>query len=417
MPPEQVAREQVSRLQQAMVETVAEHGFGGTTVDELVGNASVSKSAFYQHFDNKQDCFLSAFEQIVDRLAAQVSAAFGEGGDLRDRLLASLRVFTLAAVEEPAAVAFVVVHSLSLGTTGMERRERASRKFEELLEQTLAQFPAAAGMPPLTSRAVVGGVRGIAYRRLRAGEQDELPDLVDPLVDWGLSYGRSEGALTRAAVAAAAQPASPPPSSAGTTPSWEEPPDSPRSRRTLSQRDRLIRGAAQAAYERGYEGLSIPAISGAAGVSNQTFYEYFANKEEAFVAAFDALAGEAFEATASAYAAAGDRPEALGIGIRSLLEHIAANKLLAKLAFFEIGVAGPTAIDRGNTLLDGFTLLLDKEMAPSALSRELDPVTREAIGSAIWEVLLYELASGRREQLPELAPEVTRLAVAPLEGD
>jgi AcrR family transcriptional regulator len=417
MPPEQIARERVERLHEAIVEAVAAQGFEATTIDQLVAAAGVSKSTFYRHFENKQECFLSAFEQIIGRLGERVARAFQGPGDLRDRMVASLTLFMAIAVEEPAVVAFVVIHSLSLGTTGMERRERASHKFEEMLEQTLAQFPAAATMPPLTSRAVVGGVRGLAYRRLRAGTQDELPALVDPLIDWALTYARPEGELTRAAVAAAAQPVEHQRGSGEATLPWDEPADSPRSRRSLSQRERLIRGAAQAAYERGYEGLSIPAISGAAGVSNQTFYEHFANKDEAFLAAFDELAREAFETTATAYAAAGDKPEALGIGIRAMLEYIAGNKLFAKLAFFEIGVGGPGAIDRGTTMLQGFTVFLAKGTAPSAVTKELDPTAQEAIGSGIWEVLLYELASGRREQLPELAPEVTRLAVAPLEQD
>jgi AcrR family transcriptional regulator len=405
------------RLRRAMVEAVADHGIGATTVDELVAKAGASKSTFYQHFENKQDCFLSAFEEIVDRIAEQVAAAFQQSGDLRERLVASLTVFMGLTVQEPATVAFVVVHSLSLGTTGMERRERASWRFEEILKQTLTQFPAAAGMPPLTSRAVIGGTRGLAYRRLRAGEQDELPALVDPLVDWTLSYSQKEGELTRAAVAAAAEPVAAKPDETGPTLPWDEPPDSSRSRRSLGQRDRIVRGAALAAYERGYEKLSIPAISRTAGVSNQTFYEHFSNKEEAFLAAFDEMAREAFEVTASAFTAAGDRPEAFGIGIRAMLEHIAANRIFAKLAFFEIGVGGPATLDRGTTMLEGFTVFLAKGTAPSAVSQELDPTTREAIGSGIWEVLLYELANGRREQLPELAPEVTRLVVAPLESD
>ncbi len=38
----------------------------------------------------------------------------------------------------------------------------------------------------------------------------------------------------------------------------------------------------------------------------------------------------------------------------------------------------------------------------------------EAIGSGIWSVIQHEIAHGRGEQLPELAPELTRIALAPL---
>ena len=67
--PDAVARHQQGRLEGAMVEAVARHGFAGTTLRELVGLAGVSKSTFYEHFESKQDCFLATFDEII----AQVS--------------------------------------------------------------------------------------------------------------------------------------------------------------------------------------------------------------------------------------------------------------------------------------------------------------------------------------------------------
>src|SRR5262249_39117263 len=57
MAPEQVARHQRARLEAALVEAVSRYGYAGTTLRELVRLAGVSKSTFYDHFENKQEAF------------------------------------------------------------------------------------------------------------------------------------------------------------------------------------------------------------------------------------------------------------------------------------------------------------------------------------------------------------------------
>lgn len=412
MSPENVARHQKARLQGAMVEAVARHGYADTTLRELVALAGVSKSTFYDHFANKQECFFATFDEIVAELSKRVSEAYRLPGDLRQKLVAALGVFMTTVVEEPAAATLAAVESLTLGPAGVEYRERASLDFEALIQQSFDHSPSPLPVPPVTVRAIVAGIRGIAYRRLRTGREEELPGLVEELVDWGLRYQRPESERMKRAMAAAGEPL---PGAAGepdddAPPGWEEPPDSRLSRRRLSQRERMVRGAARVVVERGYDSLSIPAISAAAGVSNQTFYEHFESKRDAFVVAFELLANEAFAATSRAMAKV-KGPEAIGVGTRAMLEHVAGNELFAQLAFFDLPTAGPPAMDRADTVLDSFTALLEP---PAGKGAEVPAVIREAIGSGIWAVIQHEIAHGRRAELPELAPTVVALAMAPL---
>jgi AcrR family transcriptional regulator len=415
--PDRVAEHQKARLEGAMVAAVAKHGYAETTVRELVTLAGVSKSTFYNHFEDKQECFLATFEEIIAQLSQRVGEAYREPDDLRERLVSALSVFMRLAVDHPAAASLVAVDSLTLGAAGVEHRERASERFEVLMGQGLSNAPGVAEMPAQATRAIVSGVRGVAYWRLRAGTQSELPKLVDELVDWATGYLQPDGELTRRAVAAASEPAPPPPPADDSIPSWDEPPDSQRSRRALTQRQRIVRGAARVVLEKGFEGLSITGISSTAGVSNQTFYEHFAGKRDAFVAAFEELVGETVGVTGAAVAAGGHRPEALGVGIRALLESIAANEMFARIAFFELPMAGPLAMDRGDAVLDAFTTFLEPGTAPSEYERALPGAVREAIGAGVWGVLQHELHHGRRADLPQLAPEITRIALSPLEAN
>src|SRR6478609_1907599 len=122
MSPESVARHQKGRLQGAMVLTVARNGYADTTLRELVGLAGVSKTTFYDHFESKQDCFLSTFDEVVAELGRRVGEAYRQPGDFREKLVAGLGVFMQIAAEEPAAASLAAVESLTLGPAGVKHR-------------------------------------------------------------------------------------------------------------------------------------------------------------------------------------------------------------------------------------------------------------------------------------------------------
>jgi len=418
MSPEAVARHQKGRLEGAMVEAVTRHGLASTTLRELVALAGVSKSTFYQHFSSKQECFLSTFDAIVQEASRQVGEAYLRPGDFREKLTAGLSAFMELAARERAAASLVAVESLTLGAAGIEHRERASRDFELLIQQSFDHSDLPREVSPLTVRAIVAGIRGVTYRELRTGEPERLPGMVEPLVGWALSYGQPDSEATRRAVEAAGRPGAPAAAEAagnGDEPvlTWDEPPDSRLSRRHLTQRQRIVRAAARVVVEKGYETLSIPAISGAAGVSNQTFYENFSSKREAFLEAFAALGAEALGQAAAAFDREPEWAAGIGAALRALLEHIAASPLFAQLAFFELPTAGPTALDQADAILDSFTAYLGPSVAPAELGAPLSPTVQAAIASGIWAAIQHEIAHGRRVALPQLAPEAARLAVAP----
>jgi AcrR family transcriptional regulator len=410
--PAEVERHQIARLEGAMVEATSRHGFSGTTVAELVGLAGVSKSTFYQHFDSKQDCFLATFDAIIDEVTKRVTETFREPGDFRERLTRALKTFTEIAADEPAAASLVAVDSLTLGKVGIAHRERGSKAFELMIQQSFDHSPSAIEVSDTTVRAIVAGIRGVVYRSLRARQADRLPQVVDELVAWALSYQQEPGPMALRTIQAAGRAEGAVDSSSAAL--WKEPPDSAHSRRHLSQRDRIVRGAARVVVERGYDSLSIPAISGAAGVSNQTFYEHFQSKQDALIAAFRVMAEDALHAANSAFFAEEERPEAIGAGMRALLHYVADNDLFARLAFFELPSAGPVALDEADQVLDRFTGFMQADKLPPQLDGPVGTTTLHAIASGVWATIQHELLHGGPESLPALAPEIAWIALAPV---
>jgi AcrR family transcriptional regulator len=405
-------RRQRSRLEAAMIEAVGKHGYPQTTVAELVGLASVSKSTFYAHFKDKEDCFFVTLDTIIDEVAARVGVAFRSQTGLDRSLAAALTKFSDFLVNESAAASLVVVDSLSLGAAVVPHIERASEAFELTLRQALEREPRFQGEPSeLAVRAIVGGIRTVIYRCLRAGEPEEVAYQAEPLLTWGLSY--MSGKRGPHPVASA-----PLPPDALTNPDpesipWEEPADSPLSRARLSQRQRILRATAQAAVELGYPHLTIPAISTAAGTSNQTFYQHFESKEQAFIQAFERVSRRAMAAVFTAAMRQTEWQTVIEAGMRGFLEYLAFEPLFARLAFFELPTAGATALDEADSVMQSFTGFLQPEALPPGVEA-LPRVQIEAIGGAIWWTIQREIAAGNLDALPEKAPEICDLIFVPL---
>src|SRR4051812_23572040 len=166
MEAEEVARHQRGRLEGAMVDAVARHGYADTTLRELVALARVSKSTFYEHFSCKQDCFFATYEVIVDEIVRRIQAAIEAPQDLHGLLVAGLSTLMRTAEEEKAAAYLVIVESLTLGEEGVAYRERASVRFEKFITDVFDQADTPRELSPLAVRGIVAGIRNIAYHRL-----------------------------------------------------------------------------------------------------------------------------------------------------------------------------------------------------------------------------------------------------------
>jgi hypothetical protein len=59
MGPEEVARNQRTRLYSAMIEAIPQRGYEATTVAHVIALAGVSPGAFYELFSTKEQCFLA----------------------------------------------------------------------------------------------------------------------------------------------------------------------------------------------------------------------------------------------------------------------------------------------------------------------------------------------------------------------
>src|SRR3984893_8047947 len=122
LPREHVTEIQRVRILAAMAEVAAERGAGAASVAHIVARAGVSRRTFYDLFEDREDCFLAAFDEAVAQAARTVLPAYeGETG-WRERIRAGLLALLVFFEEEPALARLCVVEALAAGPKALERR-------------------------------------------------------------------------------------------------------------------------------------------------------------------------------------------------------------------------------------------------------------------------------------------------------
>lgn len=184
LPPELIRAIQRERLLGAMLNATAELGYLETNVQDVIDRAGVSRPTFYEHFSNKEDCFLSAFDSSAGRLRKQVHAAAAGGGHIwRDRVRRGLEALLGFASREPDTARTLVVEARAASETAVRRRVELLDDFARCLDEEARELlPAPHPKTAVTASGIVGGVESLLYSRLCKQEYDQLDALLPSLM-------------------------------------------------------------------------------------------------------------------------------------------------------------------------------------------------------------------------------------------
>jgi AcrR family transcriptional regulator len=127
------------------------------------------------------------------------------------------------------------------------------------------------------------------------------------------------------------------------------PHDLTRAQVEASQRQRILDAVLDVIGEQGYAATTVAHITGAAGVSRTTFYEQFANKQDAFLVAYDEF-GKHFLGELSL--ASGGSPAEVLVNAADHLSSLGRTRPLACRAFLlEIHAAGEEGLKRRDKMM------------------------------------------------------------------
>jgi AcrR family transcriptional regulator len=183
-----------------------------------------------------------------------------------------------------------------------------------------------------------------------------------------------------------------------------------------NQRARILSAVADVTSVAGYREMSVEDVIVTAGISRRTFYEHFKSKDDAFLAAFDAVLAQLLSTVRDASEREPPGLERLRAGLAAFLDFLAREPAFARMCIVEALAAGSDAVKRRNDAMAAFAGMIDENAR--AMPTALDPpaLTAETIVGGIYEVIYTRVVRGDIRELPLLLPDLVWSAVLPYAG-
>jgi AcrR family transcriptional regulator len=182
-----------------------------------------------------------------------------------------------------------------------------------------------------------------------------------------------------------------------------------------SQRERLLAAVALVVAERGYRDMTITEIAKRASVANRVFYANFPDKEQAFLAAFDAVHDHLAELIATAVAAEEGWPQRVIAALATAVEFFAEEPELARLAVLAPFTATPATVARIREVIAAAAPYLREGRAERPEAAELPESTEESILGGTITMTAHSIFAGERE-LAALLPDLIEFVLSPYLG-
>ncbi len=168
----------------------------------------------------------------------------------------------------------------------------------------------------------------------------------------------------------------------------------------------------EAASARGYTDASIRELSSLAGVSGQTIYDEFGNKEAYFLATYDLIVRRAILRVNTAYRSETNWAQQLVAAFNAYAQEVVEQPKAARIALIEALGAGPRAIDHMEQTSHAFEKMIDTSFARAPDHVTLPPLLIKGIVGGISRVTRQALIDGSQHSLPSHATTLLRWAFA-----
>jgi AcrR family transcriptional regulator len=165
----------------AMIRVVGAKGYKDTSVADVIEEAGTSRTTFYKHFDDKHECFLAAYEMLVEQVFGEVVAKCDGTEPWLARMTNGLTTIVDRFAVDPALARTAVVEVAAAGADARRLHWNAIARFTEYLDAG-RELAGGKELPANISLMSAGAVSGLIFDELLAGRADQLPSRLPDLL-------------------------------------------------------------------------------------------------------------------------------------------------------------------------------------------------------------------------------------------
>jgi AcrR family transcriptional regulator len=165
----------------AMIRVVGAKGYRETSVADVIEEAGASRTTFYKHFEDKHDCFLEAYELMVEQVFGEIVANCDGEATWTTRMTTGLTTLVDRFADDPRLARTAVVEVAAAGAEARQLHTAAIARFTRYLDAGREMAPGKQ-LPENISLMSAGAVSGLIFDELLAGRAEQLPDRLPDLL-------------------------------------------------------------------------------------------------------------------------------------------------------------------------------------------------------------------------------------------
>lgn len=185
---DEVSASQRLRLMAAISDAVADRGYAAATIGDISRRAGVSPRTFYEHFADKQECFLAAYETFIAAVVERIGAELDAHHTWPQAVAAGLRAYLTTLDENRQPARAFLVELDGAGAAVRRRRREACERFAASLADRYGQMrrddPALGPLSGVAWTALLRGTCAVAADALEAEPPRPLVELAGDLGRW-----------------------------------------------------------------------------------------------------------------------------------------------------------------------------------------------------------------------------------------
>ncbi|HEY7893214.1 MAG TPA: hypothetical protein VIC05_13490 [Solirubrobacteraceae bacterium] len=174
------------RILEALIQTAARESYDGTCVERVLSAAKLPAAVFQEYFQDIQDCFLQASDELVGQLELTLLRSTYVQASWPERIQRGLQTLLRVVAEHPHHARVVAVECPRAGQRASDRLRAAEAVFVPLFEEGRTYAASVDHLPQEISQAMVGGIASIVHTRIVDGRVAELPSLLPDLLAFAL---------------------------------------------------------------------------------------------------------------------------------------------------------------------------------------------------------------------------------------
>lgn len=166
-----------ARICSTMVALVAERGFKGLRLDDVLAAAGLGTDRFGEHFESLEDCFAAIWDEVDAELRTEMKQAFDGPFEWQDRLRESLAAGMRYLAADDARARLYVAEVLYVNDDLRDRQNLAMDRLALAVDMG-REDEGAHWAPPGIAGAIAGAIWHRVRQLVQSGRSRELPGQV-----------------------------------------------------------------------------------------------------------------------------------------------------------------------------------------------------------------------------------------------